>query len=152
MKNLLVLLMIMSSIYSCDRKDLELSNLVVFAKAYGYIKYFHPSDESNKIDWAKFSAFGSKKIIECTSKQQLVNTLNKLFNPIAPTVKFLLNPYTPTYDLSLITPDNLSDYRLTYWQHKGVSIGMSMPNQYQAYRSIRINRTTSPDDGKLFDF
>lgn len=139
-------------IYSCNNRKIESDNLVIFAKVYGYIKYFHPSDESTKIDWEKLSAFGSKEIIRCRSKQQLVSTLNELFNPIAPSVKFVISQFPPIYDLSPVKPENESNYRLTYWQHKGVSIGMRTFSPYQTYNSVRVNRHKSPEEVELFDY
>lgn len=35
----------------------EVANLTAFAKLYGHVKYFHPSDEAREIDWDK----GSKR-------------------------------------------------------------------------------------------
>jgi hypothetical protein len=152
MKYLVFFLILLLTVSSCSKTDQKISNLKTFAKAYGYVKYFHPGDEANKVDWAKFSAYGSKEIVKCISRQQLVNTLNKIFNPIAPSVKFSITQTAPTYDLKIITPENQSEYRLTYWQHRGVSIGMKMTGQYQAYKSVRVNRINSTDGDKLFDY
>ena len=32
-----------------------IDNLVAFAKLYGYIRYFHPSDEAASINWNQFA-------------------------------------------------------------------------------------------------
>ena len=58
MRNFLFLLVIISlaSLTACLSTEQKVKNQKTFAKAYGYVKYFHPSDEASEIDWAKFSA------------------------------------------------------------------------------------------------
>ena len=150
-KSLLVLSIVLTALIACRKPDNEANNLMTYAKVYGYVKYFHPSDEAVSIDWAKFSAFGAKEIEKCRTKSQMINTLNRLFNPIAPSVKFTISQNKPDYDLNIITPANPSEYRLTYWQHKGVSIGMRKTN-YAPYTSVRANRENTTEDNKLFDY
>ncbi|MGB6268357.1 MAG: hypothetical protein WBF67_05040, partial [Olleya sp.] len=52
------------------------SNLQTFARAYGYIKYFHPSYEASKIDWNAFATYGAEEIIKCETKTEVIKTLN----------------------------------------------------------------------------
>lgn len=143
------LLFAMISLNGCNNNSRKVENLRTFAKAYGYVKYFHPGDEASQIDWAKFSIYGADKIEKCESDKQVVATLNELFNPIAPSVRFIQSRNKPNYDLKRITPDNLSEYRLTYWQHHGVSIGGMMTKS--AYKSIRVNRVKTEGE-KIFDY
>ncbi|HEY3372940.1 MAG TPA: S41 family peptidase [Prolixibacteraceae bacterium] len=142
------LIFIVFLLNGCISKADEVENLRVFAKAYGYVKYFHPADEAQQINWSKFSSYGAKKVEKCTTSGELVETLNSLFNPIAPSVRFSISANKPTYDLKMITPGNPLDYRLTYWQHQGVSMGMKMNN---VYRSIRVNSGVNPRVEKIFD-
>ena len=132
----------------CTNNSEKVDNLRTFAKAYGYVKYFHPGDEASQIDWAKFSAYGAAKIEKCKTKEQVVATLNNLFSPIAPSVRFLISKNKPVYDLKMITPDNTSGYRFTYWQHQGIEIGL-IPNN--CYRSVRVGSGPNSGDGKIFD-
>jgi hypothetical protein len=134
---------------SCTGTDQRVKNQETFAKVYGYVKYFHPSDEASEINWAKFSAFGAKEIDKCRSEEQVVKTLNKLFNPIAPSVKFTKSKENPVYDLKSLTPDNQSEFRQTYWQHNGVSIGMKFN---QIYKSLRVNRVAGKEGEKIFPY
>ena len=78
----------------------------------------------------------------------MVATLNNLFCPIAPSVRFLTSKSKPGYDLKIITPDITNDFRLTYWQHLGVGIGMNMKS---IYKSIRVGSGSNPGEGKIFD-
>ncbi|NAS13004.1 S41 family peptidase [Poritiphilus flavus] len=119
-----------------DRRNIE--NLVTFAKVYGYIKYFHPSDEASSLDWNSFSIYGAEQIIKCRSTEETVEALNKLFKPIAPGAKFYISNKINPYDLEKITPKNLIGYQTTYWQHRGVHLGMSY-DYNDTYRSVRVN-------------
>ena len=38
-----------------------INNLESFAKLYGYVQYFHPSDEASQINWEQFAIYGSPK-------------------------------------------------------------------------------------------
>lgn len=132
----------------CVSNSKKVENFHTYAKAYGYVKYFHPSDEAVQIDWAKFAAYGAAKVEKCRSKEQLAEALNELFRPVAPSVRFVVAKESPVYDLKLITPDNASQYRLTYWQHFGVSMGMKTKH---VYKSVRINSGSQENNEKLFD-
>jgi hypothetical protein len=83
-KNLLHSFFLFSIILSfsfCKKGEKELvetrkiENIRAFAKVYGYVKYFHPSDEASEIDWDYFAIYGTKKILECKSNDDLIKTL-----------------------------------------------------------------------------
>jgi len=63
-------------------------DLVSFAKAYGYVKYFRPSTEADQVDWGWFSVYGSEEVLKCQNKEELLQTMKRIFKPIAPTVSF----------------------------------------------------------------
>lgn len=132
---------------SCQQKKVD--NLAAFAKAYGYVKYFHPSDEAYNLNWQKFSAYGASEIMKCNTRSELINTLNKLFNPVAPAVKFCLTADTSEYDVRSLVPTDTAGYHLTWWQHHGVSFDLQRPGKNpSSYKSVRVNRT--PSDTILF--
>jgi len=116
-----------------DEKKIE--NLKTFAKAYGYVKYFHPSDEAAHIDWNSFAIYGAEQIKKCSSQQEVVSTLNQLFQPIAPTVVF--STTKQEFDYQTITPSDIKKYKPIYWQHNGLGIGMN--NSGETYTSVRVN-------------
>jgi hypothetical protein len=59
---IIILLSILANGYSCSTKDstTTVQNLRTFAKIYGYVRYFHPSDEASEINWQRFLLYGSK--------------------------------------------------------------------------------------------
>jgi hypothetical protein len=152
MKKLFVGLIIINALTiltGCLQTKQRVSNLKAFAKAYGYVKYFHPCDEASEINWSIFSSYGAKEIEKCSTSEEVAETLNKLFSPFAPSVRFSVSQKIPEYDLKILTPDDTTGYRLTYWQHQGVSTGMKMNG---VYKSVRVNRGVKPDGEKIFDY
>jgi len=133
---------------SCPEKNNQdaINNLISFAKTYGYVKYFHPSDEASKIDWNYLSAYGAKRILECDSQEDMILTLEEIFHPIAPSVQF--SETKKSYPVEKITPEFLNKYDPVYWQHNGVSFGML--NQRNTYKSVRANRENVVDNSDRF--
>ena len=115
----------------------QIQNLEAFAKLYGYIKYFHPSDEAAAIapDWDKFAIYGADKVVGATTDAELVATLNRLFLPIAPSIKIYEKKNPQKFDISQITPPDAKNYKEVNWQHFGVGL-----NEKSTYKSVRLNR------------
>ncbi|MDR7131618.1 hypothetical protein J2X69_003982 [Algoriphagus sp. 4150] len=126
-----------SFILSCHAQtNQEIDNLISFAKAYGYVKYFHPSTEADQVDWGWFSVYGSAQVLECQNKEELLQTMQRIFEPIAPTVTFSLDKPATEHPIK-VKPADDQDYLPVYWQHLGVSKDMNEGNPL--YRSVRIN-------------
>jgi hypothetical protein len=123
--------------YSCQagRETREIQNLRAFAKLYGYVRYFHPSDEASRIDWEKFAILGVEEVKEAAGRQELMSILEKLFLPIAPTVTIYPSGDTPP-EPTRGFPEDTSGLKVVSWQHKGLGFGSAN----SAYISIRLNR------------
>jgi len=142
---LLVLLSCSSESKTLDTQR-KVKNLRTFARVYGLVKYFHPSDEASKTDWKKFASYGASKVIDCKTDSELLAELKQLFEPIAPSVTFS-SKRTNGNDLSKIKPKNLKGWQLTFWQHQGVSIGMK-PYPGYPYASMRVNSPAKIEIGR----
>lgn len=140
----ITLLCLTLSAFTQEQKQID--HLKTFAKAYGYVKYFHPSDEASALDWNRFAAYGASEVIKCATNTELISTLNNLFQPIAPTIIF--SDSEQSFDLKQITPPKLRGYNQTYWQHRGVSFQMN--NQKGPYQSVRVNRDSEVDEAAGF--
>ena len=46
----------------------QVQNLRAFTKLYGYIKYFHPSDEASAIDWDRFAIYGAAQVKDAQNR------------------------------------------------------------------------------------
>ena len=141
---LLISILALQAAYS--QSDQSIKNLTAFSKAYGYVKYFHPSDEAYQLDWDLFAIYGSKEVQNCQNDKELVFTLNKIFSPIAPSSKFVLKQDKSAYALQTISPEKTKNYKQIYWQHNGLSLGMFGNGRRELpYKSIRVNKTDNID-------
>lgn len=111
-------------------------NIEAFAKLYGYVRWFHPSDEAQQIDWNRFACYGVKTAESAPNSEALRDSLLKLFLPIAPTLEIYNNSEKYDFNVSKITPTDTTGYKPVFWQHSGVDLGLAS----NKYRSIRVNR------------
>ena len=113
----------------------EIQNLRAFAKLYGYVKYFHPSDEASAIDWDKFAIYGVKKVKSAKDRGELRATLEDIFQPIGPTIQIYSIDERPR-DFKQTLPKDTTELKVVAWQHLGFGLG-----NRSLYKSMRLNRT-----------
>ncbi|MCH8902554.1 MAG: hypothetical protein IIA45_01380 [Bacteroidetes bacterium] len=109
-----------------------LQHLKSFARLYGYVRYFHPSDEAASNDWPSFVLYS---IIEIEKSRDIKKTFENLFYPIAPLVMIHKTGEDVSYDTSRMIPENISGLKTAAWQHLGVKLSFKY-----SYKSLRINR------------
>lgn len=100
------------------------TNLQAFARLYGLVRHFHPSDEVAAADWNRIAIDGVRKVENTTD---LAKTLGEIFLPVAPTLRVFTGK-PPALDL----PKTGEMLRL---QHRG--FGQTKPG-YNVYNSQRI--------------
>ena len=64
-----------------------LTNLTAFARLYGYVRHFHPSDQAARTDWETLAIEGARQVEGAVSNAELIERLRKQFEPIAPSVQ-----------------------------------------------------------------
>ena len=143
-KAIFILLTLFSPICNAQTAQ-ELENLFAFNKLYGYVKYFHPSDEAASIDWDKFAIYGSGEVLKCKDVTCLQKTLVELFEPIAPTIQIVLKGEEKEFSKKTITPPDTTGFDVVTWQHKGVGNGLPR----NVYQSGRINRPATSSDSRF---
>jgi C-terminal processing protease CtpA/Prc len=133
----LLMIFLLLSNFQCKpgQETQELQNLRAFAKLYGYVRYFHPSDEASQIDWDKFVIFGVEKVKDAANNQELKSILEGLFLPVAPTIQIYLKAEEPGHPVQLM-PDDKKGLNVVAWQHKGLGSGSAN----SPYLSKRLNR------------
>ncbi|UNK15851.1 S41 family peptidase [Paenibacillus sp. N3/727] len=109
-------------------QDQELANVQAFAKLYGYVRFFHPSDENEKIDWHRFAIHGVSKVRSATTNKELTTTLHELFYPVAPTMSL-----SKQNNVTMLSPPKQAK-NLTAWLH--ISVKMNSPQEQ--YTSERL--------------
>src|SRR3989442_519674 len=73
--------------YALTRRSLQ--NLEAFARLYGYVRFYHPTEVVRTTDWNAFAVLGVRAVEDCPSSDSLARTLRALFAPLAPTIQVL---------------------------------------------------------------
>ena len=67
--------------------DRRVANLHAFARLYGVVRWFHPSDAAAAIDWNRFAIDGARAVVDAPNAGALRDDLVRLFAPVAPTLR-----------------------------------------------------------------
>ncbi|MGB3465466.1 MAG: hypothetical protein WBA74_09350, partial [Cyclobacteriaceae bacterium] len=127
------LMLVVLALFQCKEATNDFTNeekLLALAKTYGYIKYFHPSDESASLNWDLFGVVASQKV---SDENDLKISLSNLFKPIAPSIFLSDNQTAPKGEQSTKNDTTLKDI---YWQHVGNGEHTIGP----IYKSARLHR------------
>lgn len=116
-------------------RERENRNLIAFAKMFGYVQYFHPSDEAAKLDWQAFAVYGTKYVIDARDDDELISRLNNMFKLIGPSIEIYKGKRM--HRVNLVPPDK-QKYKVVSWQHKGFALPPIKDDSY--YKSLRLNR------------
>jgi C-terminal processing protease CtpA/Prc len=115
--------------------------LRAFVKLYGYVRFFHPSDEAADVDWEQFAIDGADRILGKDDDEDLKAILEEQFGDIAPTVHILRSDGPPPWRAN--PPPNSGAFEVVAWQHRGVEVGDWWYLSFGGapyYLSIRTNR------------
>ena len=114
----------------------KVQNIETFARLYGYVRWFHPSDETQEIDWDKFAVLGVQKVENIQSTKELRDTLYQLFSPIVQGLQIYEISKPENFNSNiLLSPD--ANAKAVAWQHHGVLLQNDRSN---IYRSVRANK------------
>jgi len=132
--------------FAQERSDVQ-SNLRAFAKLYGYVRFFHPSDEASKIDWDRFAVYGVGRIQDLKSRDKLISELKALFLPAAPSALIYKTGYKPKRDVNIL-PENADNLEFIAWRH----VGVKLIEKQNIYNSRRVKSRMLSDLLKLPKF
>jgi hypothetical protein len=108
----------------------DLEELHAFAKLYGYVRFFHPSDEAAAADWDRVAIEGARRVVQGSTRAQLLASLREIFEPLAPTLLVFPIEHPPP------AAEPARDGRVLAWQHEGYGFG----EMVSAYFSGRTGR------------
>jgi hypothetical protein len=111
--------------------DTAVRNLVSFARLYGYVRFFHPSDEAAVADWDSVLLRGVRLVEHAATPEELIRALRDVFHPVAPAVVVSIRPDTPP-------PPPADTSAIIFWVHKGVTAGTVDPYAGTTYNSSRL--------------
>jgi len=121
-----------------------IDNLEALARLFGYVRFFHPSDQAASADWAALLFGAVRQVENAASPQDLCARLHSVFAAVAPTVQIF-----PTGSAPAPLPLEPKAY-VTYWQHHG--IGFRPRTGGDEYHSERITVPAAQAAGALKPF
>lgn len=122
---------------------LQVSNLHAFARLYGVVRWFHPSDAAAVIDWDRFALDGVHRIVNAPDPGALRRELTVLFTPIAPTVH-IVGAGEEFPDEPALHPRSAVGLDVVSWQHKGYGDSTVAAGEYVSKRRHRDRTVAVP--------
>lgn len=134
-------------------QEQKASNIMSFAKLFGYVRYFHPSNQALKLNWDDFSAYGAHKVENAKSPKELKIILEQLFHPIAPTLRLYESQNKPINVKKIITPSQkINEHVSVFWQHIGVNLDkMNFNEAKNSFWSVRVFNKKDTLFGKILE-
>lgn len=111
--------------------SVQLAKLDAFSRAFGYFRYFHPSDQAALVDWNSFASYGIQETLKSDKDESAGSLLKRLFAPIVVDLEIYSGPEKPRP-----SSRKVKSTEILAWQHAGVGQGVESP-----FRSARTNRT-----------
>lgn len=112
-----------------------MENVTAFAKPYGYIRYFHPSDKAAEVNWNQFVIGNVRRVEGANNPSELARKLEAIFRPIAPTVRVYLAGHRARLPRGLLT-SRAGQHNVTFWSHFKYGRG-DISNIYKSNRLIQ---------------
>ena len=145
MRQLLIAVLLTAAVWgtsaSGQAPQQALDNAVAFARLYGVVRYFYPSDAAASLDWNRLALHGVKHVRGALDTKALQATLEQLFSPLGPGIQ--ISPNLPPAP-ALGSPD----HQLIAWRYLGAGTGGSIvPGPYRAKRTRRAIVASASIDG-----
>ncbi len=120
---------------------IEIQKLEDLTKIYGVVRYFHPSNESAKLNWDLFTVYAVEEVLKTNNQKEFESKIKELFLPIAPSITFENEKFD--WDKKNTKP--------VYWINFGLASG-SKSDFYKRKRNIqdsikiRLDNVSAPID------
>ncbi|MCX7737754.1 MAG: S41 family peptidase [Candidatus Kapabacteria bacterium] len=98
-----------------------IENLSAFARLFGYVRYFYPSSEAQMTNWQDLALAGVEMVETAKNSNELLNTLNNLFNPIAPLLQIKQGTKPNDIQKNYESPPTALKNLALVWKHIGPS-------------------------------
>jgi hypothetical protein len=82
------------------------------------LRWFHPSDAADAIDWDRFALDGVRRVIDAPDRRALRARLAELSGPIAPTMQLVAED-EKFVDMHIAQGLRNSDLEVVAWEHEG---------------------------------
>ena len=99
-----------------------LENLVALARLYGYVRFFHPSDEAFATHWGDFLLAAIDRVEPASNPAELRERLREVFAPIAPALELAASSFDAPADADKLMPPSGSEHDYVLWKHQGYGV------------------------------
>ena len=89
-------------------------NLAAFARLYGLVRWFHPSDEAYVADWDAIAISAIPAVEAATDPGELADALSAVFALLAPTLEIGTQPFPAPEQSGLLKTGTVK------WLHQGL--------------------------------
>lgn len=122
-------------------REQQLTNyLSSFARLYGYVRYFHPSNEAERIEWNKFASYGINRILNMKNDNEYINYIQALFSKFTVGFKYSKNKINLEQLSNDLTPTNVSEFKTSHWVHFGLNESFGVYFNKRTNNSYRIRK------------
>lgn len=122
----------------------ERDRVEAFARVYGVVRFFHPSDATTAVDWNRFAVYGVERVLAAADGPTLRRTLDELFTPLV--VGLEIDGRRPS--AAFRAADSVAAGPFLVWQHEGFGPGEN-PGDGESRRTRFGPGVEDPD--RLFD-
>jgi hypothetical protein len=119
----------------------EIENVAAFARLYGVVRFFYPSDAAASVDRDRFAVDGVARVRTASDRSVLASRLRELVAALGPGIEIgpTLSPFR--------TPAPSAE-PLVAWRYFGAgATDLTAASPYTAKRTNRARRVTAPIDG-----
>jgi C-terminal processing protease CtpA/Prc len=121
---------------SADPGDRAVANVVAFARLYGYVRFFHPSEQAARTNWDSVAVAGMRTVENAPTADSLARALSGIIGPIAPEVQIFPAASPAPARVSALPDGDSAPLGVLHWRHEGVRTWPAEADwQEEAYRS-----------------
>jgi hypothetical protein len=113
----------------------EIDNVAAFARLYGVVRFFYPSDAAAALDWNRFAVRGTSLVRMARDAAELEAVLEQLVAPLGPGIEIGVKLPAPAAVTGTAEP-------LVAWRYLGAGFSAS-GGPYQAKRTHRAPATAT---------
>jgi hypothetical protein len=119
----------------------DIDNVAAFARLYGVVRYFYPSDAAAALDWNRMAVYGVARTRSAAGATQLAAALKEIFTPLGPGI--VIGTALPP-----ARAPKAPDPSLVAWRYFGAGMTLStVPGPYRSRRTNRPPAAKGADDG-----
>ena len=115
------------------------ANLAALARLVALVRYFHPSDESARLDWPEWAINAVGDVEGARDAPELARVLSRLVAPLAPTAQVFPKESPPPS----VSMPKAPDARKIAWRHYG--LGTGTPRSAANFASRRVGGFVKPE-------